>query len=497
MFVTAFAQLRFAASLVFGVPFPNWVLDRLIDGLRETRREYGEIGADGGEALEGPALDEATGREIQLRRFRRQAARGARETAHYAQLFAALGLDPARLGEDDIARLPITTKEALRDDPRAFVCRTAQPVLRSLTTGTTGRPTAVHFSAYELRLIAALTAMSSLFRGDIGPEDVVHLATSARATLGNGSVMGACAHLGATCALAGLVEPERALALLAREDRVPGKQPRPSILITYPSYLGLLVECGLRRGYGPGDFGLAEISVGGEVVTAGLRERSRALFGPVRITESYALTETAPMGGTPCEEGHLHFDLAHGLLEVLDVETGAAAAPGALGTIVATPFAPFRDTTILLRYDTEDLVRPVAGPLACSLRHLPATTNILGKRRLAARHDAGWTTPRDVLEALESSEAVPLPARCGFRAAGDGVAVEAVARPGLDTPATRRAITDRLAARGVPLRDLRLVDDPQDLRWPLPLRGDLREATFGEAAPHPAECLTPEPLASA
>ncbi len=34
MLVTAVAQLRLAASLVFGVPFAPWALDRLIDALR-------------------------------------------------------------------------------------------------------------------------------------------------------------------------------------------------------------------------------------------------------------------------------------------------------------------------------------------------------------------------------------------------------------------------------------------------------------------------------
>src|SRR5205085_11111154 len=99
------------------------------------------------------------------------------------------------------------------------------------------------------------------------------------------------------------------------------------------------------------------------------------------------------------------------LVEVIDPETGTPAQPGATGTLVATPFPPFKETTLLLRYDTEDVARPLAGPFDCSLRHQPATTNLLGKLRLAARHDGGWTYPRDVLEALEADDAVPLPAR--------------------------------------------------------------------------------------
>jgi phenylacetate-coenzyme A ligase PaaK-like adenylate-forming protein len=65
---------------------------------------------------------------MQLRRFRGQAKRGARETAYYQRLFADLDLDPGRLRADDIARIPLTPKAALRADPTAFVRRGAKPV---------------------------------------------------------------------------------------------------------------------------------------------------------------------------------------------------------------------------------------------------------------------------------------------------------------------------------------------------------------------------------
>ncbi len=149
------------------------------------------------------------------------------------------------------------------------------------------------------------------------------------------------------------------------------------------------------------------------------------------------MTEPWPFGGTLCAGGHLHFEPAHGLLEVLNPETGAPARAGEVGTLVLTPFPPFRETTIVLRYDTQDAVRALDGPPTCALRHMPATSNLLGKLRLAVQHDDGWVFPRDVLEALESIEELPLPARCGFWAVPGGMAVEVVAQ---DTPTVRRAI---------------------------------------------------------
>jgi phenylacetate-CoA ligase len=165
---------------------------------------------------------------------------------------------------------------------------------------------------------------------------------------------------------------------------------------------------------------------------------------------------------------------------VLDPDTGAPVEQGQIGTLVATPFPPFRHSMLLLRYDTEDLVRIPIGPLTCRLKTVPATGPVLGKRRLTVAHERGWTTPRDVLEALEAIEAVPLPARCGFRGVRGGVSVEFLVRESSDI--VRGAIRSSLERHGIPLRDLRLVEDQRQLENPLPLRCDLREASLAAPA---------------
>src|ERR687885_788873 len=105
-------------------------------------------------------------------------------------------------------------------------------------------------------------------------------------------------------------------------------------------------------------------------------------------------------------------------------------------------------------------------PLRCNLQHRTvATTELRGKLRLAARHEAGWTFPRELMEVLEAVDEVPLPARCGFWAVPGGVAVEVVVRA--DTLPVRRQIEASLAGQGVPVQDLHLVTDRRELRQPL------------------------------
>src|SRR5262249_25000958 len=151
---TAIAQLRFAYSLALGRPFHTPSLEHLISAIRATRHEFGPtaVGADGAELIGGPRLDESTRKDMQLRRFRGQAKRAARTTPYYQKLFSTLDVDPARFGQADVARIPHTPKDALRADSDAFVRRGAKPILRTMTTGTTGWPTSVYFSACELRV---------------------------------------------------------------------------------------------------------------------------------------------------------------------------------------------------------------------------------------------------------------------------------------------------------------------------------------------------------
>jgi phenylacetate-CoA ligase len=484
MFETVLAQLQFGGSLLLARPFNLQALDRLVEGLLATRREFGALEPQAAELVNGPALDAEGRREMQLRRLRSQAKCAVQGTTFYAELFRRHGLDPQRLDWNDVARLPPTTMEMVRAGGDAFVCRDSLPIFCAMTTGTTGKPAAIWFSEHETNTYMRLAAISLLTTGAAGPEDIVQYSTSARALLGNSCGMGAYTRIGAGVYQTGIVEPEAALARLAETRHLDGKRAQASILQTYPSYLGRLVETGLRLGYRPQDFGLHTIALGGEIVTGGCRARSRALFGPVRFEEAYGMTEPWPCGSIVCDQGHLHYEPLQGLREVLRLGSNEAALPGEAGRLVITPFAPFRETTLLLRYDTEDVVQPLAGPFDCSLRHLPATSNLLGKLRLAVRHGInvddcdgkGWVFPRQILEALEAVEAVPLPARCGFWAVEGGAAVEVVVRE--VTLAVQCAVEESLQAQDVPVAELHLTTEPSALRRPLPWRGDLHEESF-------------------
>ncbi|NED80378.1 phenylacetate--CoA ligase family protein, partial [Streptomyces sp. SID11233] len=77
------------------------------------------------------------------------------------------------------------------------------------------------------------------------------------------------------------------------------------------------------------------LAVGGEVLSAPLRERAEAAFG-ARISAGYMMTETLPSGGTPCTAGHLHHSTEFGWTEIRDPLTYEPTPPGGTGVLVHT-----------------------------------------------------------------------------------------------------------------------------------------------------------------
>ena len=124
----------------------------------------------------------------------------------------------------------------------------------------------------------------------------------------------------------------------------------------------------------------------------------------------------------------------------------------------------------------------MASALQCDLRSLPIATSLVeGKLGHAIRVDSGHICPRQILEALEALDAVPLPARYAARALDGGVALEILVRDaGASTERQLRGVFDDC---GVPVRSLRLVEDSRHLQSPLPRRCDLHEPAWRHTKP--------------
>jgi phenylacetate-coenzyme A ligase PaaK-like adenylate-forming protein len=166
------------------------------------------------------------------------------------------------------------------------------------------------------------------------PGDIMQVNLSSRATAAMHLSTASCRLAGAGSRPLGIVPLDEALDCLSEGGT--------TLLLTCPSYLGELVTAARRRGMGPGDFRLRRVSVGGEVLSPTLARAACQTLGVAQVDDGYSITEAIPVTARSCSHAHLHHDVNLGLTEVLDLTTGEPAAPGALGTLVITPFWSIR-----------------------------------------------------------------------------------------------------------------------------------------------------------
>ncbi|MFJ4961112.1 Phenylacetate-coenzyme A ligase [Streptomyces sp. ADI96-02] len=479
MFGTALSQLRYGMAILRNRRIRPQDLERIARDLVATLAEFGEPGADSA-LLPGQAgaVDPAVRRTVMERSLRATAQAAGRHTAYYRRTFDTLGIDPGTLTPETWDRIPVTPKEALRGLPAAFVSAAATPALLALTTGTSGTPTGVWYSRAEVEVSVAMSTISAVLGMGLRSHHTMAYAGCSRATLPLLNVEESVTRIGASFVQIGTVDPAVALDRLAAPLGLRGKAPQITHLTISASYLSALVEEAERNGWQAKDFGLESIGVGGEVLSEPLRERAEAALG-ARISTPYMMTEAVPSGGTPCTEGHLHHTTEFGHMEIVDPVTHQPTPPGAVGIIVQTPYVPYRDCTLLLRYATGDLVRRPEAEPTCELAHLPATSLILGR----------WSGPRSVavptrsvLNLLESEPDIPLPARYALVDRPAGPVLHVLVRR---TPAAALLgrLHERATTAGLALDGIVLHDDPATLPPTGPVRADLREHTFESVRP--------------
>lgn len=313
------------------------------------------------EPIEKASIDEL--RALQLQRMQWSVRHAYENVPHYRESFRAAGVHPGDLRSlDDLAKFPFTVKDDLRANyPFAMFAVPRQQVLRvHASSGTTGKPTVVGYTAQDIDTWALLMARSIRASGG-RPGDIVHIAYGyGLFTGGLGAHYGA-ERLGCTVVPMSGGQTPRQVQLICDF--------KPDIIMVTPSYLLAIAEEFTRQGLDAAACSLRVGILGAEPWTEAMRGQIEAAMGLDAI-EIYGLSEVIGPGvANECiesKDGPVLWE-DHFYPEIIDPQTGAVLPDGEPGELVLTSLT--KEALPVIRYRTRDLTR-LLPPTARSMRRI-------------------------------------------------------------------------------------------------------------------------------
>ena len=315
--------------------------------------------------IERASVDEL--QALQLGRLQATLRRVYEHVPHYRSAFDAAGVHPEDLHElPDIARFPFTSKADLRQNYPfgMFAVPRTQIARLHASSGTTGRPTVVGYTAEDIATWAALMARSIRASGG-RPGDTVHVAYGyGLFTGGLGAHYGAEA-LGCTVVPVSGGMTERQVLLI--------QDFRPDVIMVTPSYMLAIIDEMERQNIDPRMTSLQVGIFGAEPWTNDMRQEIEQRLD-MHAVDIYGLSEVMGPGvANECVETKdgLHVWEDHFYPEVIDPVTGDMLPDGAEGELVFTTLT--KQAMPVIRYRTLDLTRLLPGT-ARSMRRMEKIT---------------------------------------------------------------------------------------------------------------------------
>jgi phenylacetate-CoA ligase len=303
--------------------------------------------------IETASVDEL--RSLQLGRLQWSLQHAYDNVPHYRAKFDAAGVHPRQLRSlADLAKFPFTTKADLRDNyPFGMFAVPREQVVRlHASSGTTGKPTVVGYTAKDIDTWANLVARS-IRAGGARPGDIVHVSYGyGLFTGGLGAHYGA-ERLGLTVVPFGGGQTEKQVQLLVDFA--------PSIIMVTPSYMLAIADEFERQGLDPGASSLRLGIFGAEPWTNEMRREIEARMG-IDAVDIYGLSEVMGPGvASECletKDGPTIWE-DHFYPEIVDPATGEPVADGEQGELVFTSLT--KEALPIVRYRTRDLTRLLPG----------------------------------------------------------------------------------------------------------------------------------------
>jgi phenylacetate-CoA ligase len=292
---------------------------------------------------------------LQLERLKWSLAHAYENSPVYRRKFDEAGVHPDDVKTlADLARFPFTTKKDLRDNyPYGMFAVPHDQISRiHASSGTTGKPTVVGYTARDIDTWANLVARSIRAAG-ARRGDKVHVSYGyGLFTGGLGAHYGA-ERAGLTVIPFGGGQTEKQVQLI--------QDFRPDIIMVTPSYMLSIADELERQGVHPADCSLRIGIFGAEPWTNDMRTAIEKRMG-IDAVDIYGLSEVMGPGvASECVEtkdGPTIWE-DHFYPEIIDPETGEVLPDGELGELVFTSLT--KEALPIVRYRTRDLTRLLPG----------------------------------------------------------------------------------------------------------------------------------------
>lgn len=334
-------------------------------------------------------------RAAQTARLREHLAYVSKHSPAYRKLFAGIKLDFAAFELEQLVLLPYTEKKNIESDPSSFLAVPREQAADiALSSGTTGKPVTIFYTAKDLERLAYNEEQSFEACG-IGPGDMALLTC----TMDRCFIAGLAYFLGMRSRGVTVIRNGHG-AIESHAEMI--RNLRPTVIVGVPTFLrklGLAME---KNGQAPAKSGIQKLVCIGEPLRGprfeilGITLELERLWN-AKAFSTYASSETITAF---CEcsaqrGGHLLPELA--AVEIID-EQGKVLPAGETGEIVLTPMAV--EGMPLVRYKTGDISFLEDTPCSCG-RFSPRLGPILGRKNQLMKVKGTSLYPQAVFSALE------------------------------------------------------------------------------------------------
>jgi len=296
---------------------------------------------------------------IQFRRLRSTLDRVYATVPFYRKKFQEAGIMPGDIRSlEDLHKVPFTTKQDLRDNyPFGMFAVPMDNVVRiHASSGTTGQPTVVGYTARDVNTWATLMARA-LVAGGATRGDIIHNAYGYGLFTGGLGVHYGAEKLGASVIPVSGGNTKRQIIIM--------RDFGPTIITATPSYTLHLAEVAEEMGVSFKDLKFRFGIFGAEPWSEKMREEIEKKLNLIAV-DIYGLSEVLGPGvSIECHEAKkgLHIAEDHFIPEIINPKTGEVLPYGSTGELVFTSIT--KEAFPVIRYRTRDITSINPEPCIC------------------------------------------------------------------------------------------------------------------------------------